>query len=164
MYRIRRDNPNSKYVEGHRGGFLFLFCFFVKIKIPFFTRPKKLFNLVFFIVIHNFTFVFGIKSTKNDIIWQPRPCDNSKLFLWIWMFVNACNSNIFFYKLSSCTWIAYKCMYHLLSRTSLILRKQTTISAIFSGLCGHHFSYFISTFKELEVYFPNIFIDLFVYS
>lgn len=47
----------------------FVFCFFfVKIKIPFFTRPNKLFNLVFFIVIHNFTFVFGIKSTKNDII------------------------------------------------------------------------------------------------
>lgn len=71
MYRIRRDNPNSKYVEGHRGGFLFWFLggfFFVKIKIPFFTRPKELFNLVFFIVIHNFTFVFGIKCTKNDII------------------------------------------------------------------------------------------------
>lgn len=59
---------------------------------------------------------------------------------------------------------AYKCMCHLLSRISLILQKQTTISAIFSGLCGHHLSYFISPFKELEVYFPNIFIDLFVYS
>lgn len=163
MYRIRRDNPNSKYVEGHRCGYLFFWGFFflVKIKIPFFTRPKKLFNLVFFIVIHNFTFVFGIKSTKNDIIWQPRPCDNSKLFLWIWMFVNACK---FFINSVHVHDFAYKCMCHLLSRISLILQKQTTISAIFSGLCGHHLSYFISPFKESEVYFPNIFIDLFVYS
>lgn len=81
------------------------------------------------------------------------------------MFVNACNSIIsFFINSVHVHDFAYKCMYHLLSRTSLILQKQTTISAIFSGLCGHHLSYFISTFKESKVYFPNIFIDLFVYS
>lgn len=47
-------------------------------------------------LINQFYFCLRNKEYKNGIIWQPRPCDNFILFLWIWMFVNAYSYNVFF--------------------------------------------------------------------